>query len=224
VKLQVMQQPPAPRERLFAFGADALADVELLAICLGTGIPGVPVQQLASRLLTRFGGLSALLDSSPEQLLQEPGLGPARVAMLQALRGVVERFHSEQLRPGPVFASSKAVRGFLRSRLGPSRREIFACLFLDSRHRLIAFEPLFLGTVDRASVYPREVLRRSLELNAAALILAHNHPSGIAEPSSADIALTSSLRELLRQIDVALLDHLVVGSGVEVSLAERGLL
>jgi len=116
------------------------------------------------------------------------------------------------------------VRGFLRSRLGPSRREIFACLFLDSRHRLIAFEPLFLGTVDRASVYPREVLRRSLELNAAALILAHNHPSGIAEPSSADIALTSSLRELLRQIDVALLDHLVVGSGVEVSLAERGLL
>jgi DNA repair protein RadC len=222
--LKIEEQIPAPRERLLALGVAALADAELLAVCLGTGLPGVPVQQLASRLLRRFGGLSGLLDAPVEQLLQEPGLGPARVALLQALRGLVERFHGEQLRDGPLLSSSAAVRGFLRSRLGPSRREIFACLFLDARHRLIAFEPLFLGTVDRASVYPREVLRRSLELNAAALILAHNHPSGVAEPSSADIALTGSLAELLRQIDVQLLDHLVVGRGMEVSLAERGLI
>jgi len=215
---------PTPRERLFAFGIESLADVELLAVCLGTGIAGVSVLELAGRLLERSGGLSALLSMPVERLLAEPGLGPARVAMLHALRGLVERFHREQLRTGPLLTSSDAVRGFLRSRLGPSQREIFACLFLDSRHRLIRFETLFFGTVDRASVHPREVLRRSLELNAAALILAHNHPSGVAEPSSADIALTCSLAELLRQIDVQLLDHLVVAPGVEVSLAERGLI
>jgi DNA repair protein RadC len=158
------------------------------------------------------------------RLLEERGVGPARVALLQAIGGLVERFHHQQLQRGPVLSSSAEVRGFLRNRLAPQTREVFACLFLDSRHRVITYETLFLGTVDRAAVHPREVMRRALELNAAALILAHNHPSGVAEPSSADIALTASLADLLSKVDVRLLDHLVVGRGREVSLAERGLM
>ena len=151
-------------------------------------------------------------------------MAPARAALLVAIRSLLDRFQQQILLEGPVLSSSDAVRGFLRARLAAQPREIFACLFLDTRHRLISFEPMFLGTVDRASVHPREVLRRALELNAAALILAHNHPSGVAEPSSADIALTASLKELLARIDVRLLDHLVVARAQEVSLAERGLL
>lgn len=213
-----------PRARLGELGVNAVTDTELVAICLGTGVAGVPVLELSRRLLSRFGGIAQLLEAPADALLEEPGVGPARAALIQAIGGLVERFHRQQLEQGPVMSSSAAVRGFLRNRLAPRTREVFACLFLDSRHRLIAYETLFLGTVDRASVHPREVLRRSLELNAAALILAHNHPSGVAEPSSADIALTTTLAELLRQVDVRLLDHLVVGRGREVSLAERGLM
>jgi len=205
-------------------GADSMTDVELLAALLGTGVAGVPVQTLAERLVTRFGGLGGLLDSTPAVLLAETGLGPARVALLKALRALVERCHLEALQAGPVFDSSAAVRGFLRSRLAGSPRELFGCLFLDGRHRLVSFEVLFAGTVDRATVHPREVLRRALELNAAAVIIAHNHPSGVAEPSVSDVALTERLKDLLSQVDVRLLDHLVVGRGEEVSLAERGLL
>jgi DNA repair protein RadC len=215
---------PDPRQRLIQRGVNSVTDAELLAICLGTGAAGVPVLELSRRLLLRFGGIPGLLEAPAHRLLEEPGIGPARVALLQAIRALAERSHHQQLQQGPVLSSSAAVRGFLRSRLAPRVREVFACLFLDSRHRLIAYETLFLGTVDRASVHPREVLRRALELNAAALILAHNHPSGVAEPSSADIALTASLAKLLQQVDVRLLDHLIVGRGREVSLAERGLL
>jgi len=213
-----------PRERLLESGADALSDVDLLAAFLGTGVSGVPAEALAERLLARFGGLSGLLNSAPAALMTERGVGPARVALLKALRALVERCHLEVLRAGPVFDSSSAVRGFLRSRLGCAPRELFGCLFLDSRHRLLSFEVLFSGTVDRATVHPREVLRRALELNAAAVILAHNHPSGIAEPSVSDVALTERLKDLLAHVDVRLLDHLVVARGNEVSLAERGLL
>lgn len=212
------------RERLLDGGADLLTDVELLAAVLGTGVAGVPAPALAERLMVRFGGLSGLLDSAPATLLSEPGLGPARVALLKALRALVERCHLEVLEAGPVFDSSAAVRGFLRGRLACAPRELFGCLFLDSRHRLVSFEVLFSGTVDRATVHPREILRRALELNAAAVILAHNHPSGVAEPSVSDVALTERLKDLLAHIDVRLLDHLVVGRGEEVSLAERGLL
>jgi DNA repair protein RadC len=215
---------PDPRLRLQRLGVDSLTDAELLAICLGTGGAGQPVDVFAFELLEQFGGVAGLLSAPASRLLAVPGIGPARAALLIAIRGLLDRFHQQELIDGPVLSSSDAVRGFLRSRLAAERREVFACLFLDSRHRLISFEALFLGTVDRASVHPREVLRRCLELNAAALILAHNHPSGIAEPSSADISLTGSLGDLLRQIDVRLLDHLVVARAGEVSLAERGLL
>ena len=141
-----------------------------------------------------------------------------------SIKLLLERHQVHELTTRPVFNSSEVVRGYLRGKLARARREIFACLFLDSRHRLITYEALFQGTVDRASVYPREVLRRALELNAAAVILAHNHPSGVAEPSPSDIALTDSLRHLLSQIDVRVIDHLVVGRGAEVSFAERGLI
>jgi len=215
---------PDPRQRLRELGVGSVTDAELLAICLGTGAAGVPVLELSRRLLVRFGGIPQLLEAPAMRLLEERGVGPARVALLQAIGGLVERFHHQQLQRGPVLSSSAEVRGFLRNRLAPRTREVFACLFLDSRHRVIAYETLFLGTVDRAAVHPREVMRRALELNAAALILAHNHPSGVAEPSSADIALTASLADLLSKVDVRLLDHLVVGRGREVSLAERGLI
>ena len=215
---------PDPRMRLQRLGVDSVTDAELLAICLGTGGAGQPVDVFAHTLLERFGGISNLLSAPASRLLAVPGIGPARAALLIAIRGLLDRFHCQELVDGPVLSNSDAVRGFLRSRLASQQREVFACLFLDSRHRLISFEVLFLGTVDRASVHPREVLRCCLELNAAALILAHNHPSGIAEPSSADIALTRTLGDLLQQIDVRLLDHLVVARAGEVSLAERGLL
>jgi DNA repair protein RadC len=212
------------RERLLARGAAAVTDVELLAVYLGTGCSGLPVADLAGRLLNRFGSIWAVLEASPAALLAEPGIGPAKVAVIKAVVGLLERHQVHELTTRPVFNSSEVVRGYLRGKLARARREIFACLFLDSRHRLITYEALFQGTVDRASVYPREVLRRALELNAAAVILAHNHPSGVAEPSPSDIALTDSLRHLLSQIDVRVIDHLVVGRGAEVSFAERGLI
>ena len=216
--------PSDPRGRLLSGDGHAMSEVELLAVCLGTGVAGRSVQELAASLLERYGSLSALLDASVVELLREAGLGRAKVAHLKALLALAARYHRERLVSGPVLVSSSAVRGYLRCRLAGARRELFAALFLDSRHYLIRFEVLFSGTVDRAAVHPREVLRRALELNAAAVILAHNHPSGIAEPSSSDVALTASLERLLEEIDVRLLDHVVVGRGAEVSLAERGLL
>ncbi len=230
----VAQRPPAeggtarpagrPRERLLQLGPDALTDAELLAVSLGSGTRQRPVLHLAEQLLARYAGLAGLLRAPDAALLAERGLGPAKVARIRALAGLLARQHREALTAAPVFESTAAVRAFLRHEIGTAQREIFGCLFLDSRHRLITFERLFLGTVDRASVHPREVLRRALELNAAALILAHNHPSGVAEPSPSDVALTESLRDLLGKIDVRVLDHLVVGRGAEVSFAERGLL
>ncbi len=211
--------PPAPaRERLLRAGPEGLADHELLALWIG-------LSPAASQgLLGRHGGLHGLLDRPGSHLLREAGLGPGRIARLQAARALLDRQALVALEEGPLLSCTASVRRFLRSRLARLRREVFACLFLDNRHRLLRYEVMFLGTVDRASVHPREVLRRALELNAAALILAHNHPSGIPEPSASDVALTREMSELLRQIEVRVLDHLVVGRGAEVSFAERGLL
>jgi DNA repair protein RadC len=204
---------------LLRCGAEAVGDGALLDLWLGLG-----ASRLGERLIESLGGLAPLASAPAARLLGESGLGPARVARLLAARELLERQSLERLHDGPVLSCSATVRAFLRTRLATVPREVFGCLFMDSRHRLIRYESLFLGTVDRAAVHPREVLRRALELNAAAVILAHNHPSGVAEPSASDLALTRDLTELLSRIDVRVLDHLVVGRGAEVSFAERGLL
>ncbi|MEM8766824.1 MAG: DNA repair protein RadC [Pseudomonadota bacterium] len=203
------------QDRLLRRGAAALQDAELLALWLQLEDPGLAEQLLAD---------DAALLGRGRAGLPVAGLTPEHTARLVAAEALMERLAGRALEAGPVLSSSAEVRRFLRFRLAGRRREIFACLFLDSRHQLLRFEELFAGTVDRASVHPREVLRRALELNAAAVIAAHNHPSGVAEPSVSDITLTEDLAALLRRIDVRLLDHLVVGRGREVSLAERGFL
>lgn len=213
-----------PREKLLAHGARALADVELLALCLRTGAAGLGVLQLAERLLGRYGGLAGLLHATPAELAASPELGPAKRAELLAVLELSRRALSQQLRAAPVFDSPQKVKDFVALRLSALRHEVFAVMYLDSQHRLIEMQELFQGTLAQTSVYPREVLRQALVLNAGAAILVHNHPSGVAEPSRADERLTESLTAALRVIDVRVLDHLVVGAGAVVSFAERGLL
>lgn len=213
-----------PRERLLRAGAAALSDAELLAVCLGTGDGRRDVLAFAESLLQTFGGLRALLAASPRRLVGVRGLGPARVAVLKAVLVLGERQAEAGIADRPLLSDTRAVRHYLQHKLSGYEREVFACLFLDTRHRLMGFETLFLGSVDRASVHPREVLKQALAYNAAAVVLAHNHPSGNAEPSPSDLRLTEELRLLLMQIDVRVLDHVVVGHGETVSMAERGLL
>ena len=169
-------------------------------------------------------GLRDLLDARPARLLTLGGLGEARVAAIKAARALAERYQLSVLRATAPLTDVRAALNYLQLRLGGRRREIFGCVFLDCRHRVLAFEELFLGSVDRAAVYPRELLQRSLELNAAAVILAHNHPSGVAEPSQSDIELTQRLRTLFAEVDIRLLDHLIIGAGPSVSLAQRCLI
>ncbi|MCZ6644512.1 MAG: DNA repair protein RadC [Gammaproteobacteria bacterium] len=213
-----------PRDRLLEKGTDALTDAELVAVCIRTGGRQRSAMGLARRLLKEFGDVQGLLDAPVSRLRAYRDLGPAKIAGLKAVLGLAERYSRASLVGRDVFTESGAVLGYLRHQLAGIEREVFACLFLDTRHRLISFEKLFLGSVDRANVYPREVLKRALALNAAAVIFAHNHPSGVAEPSISDIKLTEELSNLLRQIDVRVLDHVVIGRGREVSMAERGLL
>lgn len=213
-----------PRERLLKSGPEALSNAELLAVCLGTGDGRSDVITFARRLLDAFGGLRGLLCASPRRLAGVRGLGPARIALLQAALALGERYAEAGIADRPLLTDTSAVRRYLQHKLAGSEREVFACLFLDARHRLIGFERLFLGSVDRASVHPREVLKRALAHNAAAVIFAHNHPSGHPEPSPTDLRLTEDLRALLMHIDVRVIDHVIVGHGATVSLAERGLL
>ena len=216
-----------PREKLLARGPAALADAELLALLLRTGTAGQGVLQLAQALLDAFGGLAGLLAADAEALAAAKGikgLGPAKRAELVAVLELARRALAAQLRTAPVFDSPQAVKDYLRLALGEKPHEVFAVLFVDSQHRLIAFEELFRGTLGSASVHPREVVKRALALNAAAAILAHNHPSGVAEPSRADEALTATLKSALALVEVRVLDHFVVGRGGVVSFAERGLL
>ena len=211
-----------PREKLLSHGPAALQDAELLAILLRTGTAGNGVLQMAQQLLDRFQGLGGLLRADGAALATVKGLGPAKRAELLAVLELARRTLAAEMVRRPVFDSPQAVRDFLRLELAELGHEVFAVLFLDAQHRLIRFEPMFRGTLTQTSVYPREVLKRALALNAAAVILAHNHPSGLAEPSSADRALTRSLDAALKVIDVRVLDHLVVGRGQVVSFAERG--
>lgn len=213
-----------PREKLLQRGAPSLSDAELLAIFLRTGVAGRTAVDLARELLTTFGGLRALLESDQATFCRGAGLGEAKYAQLQATMEIARRHLLEVLKRGDPLTSPDATREYLRARLRGYPHEVFACLFLDNRHRIIEVEELFRGTIDGASVHPREVVRRALTHNAAAVIFAHNHPSGVAEPSEADERITRRLKETLALIDVRVLDHLIVGDGPIVSLAERGML
>ena len=213
-----------PREKLMRHGATTLSTAELLAILLRTGVGGHNAVDLARRLLVEFGGLRALLEADRHVFCAHHGLGVASYTTLQAALELGRRQLQATLVDRDCLDNPDATRRFLASRLRHLPYEVFACLLLDNRHRVIAFEELFRGTIDGASVHPREVVRLVLRFNAAAVILAHNHPSGVAEPSQADIRLTRRLVEALGLVDVRVLDHMVIGEGDGVSLAERGLL
>jgi DNA repair protein RadC len=214
-----------PREKLLAHGAASLADAELLALLLRTGYQGTNVLVMAQAVLDQCGGIAGLLRADAKKLGSIKGLGgSAKRAELLAVMELARRALASQLADRPVFDNPDAVRDYLKLQLGELGHEVFAVLFLDAQHRLVAYEPMFAGTLTQTSVYPREVLKRALTLGAAAVVLAHNHPSGVAEPSRADEFLTQQLKNALAFIDVRVLDHLVVGRGGVVSFAERGLL
>ena len=213
-----------PREKLLEKGAAALTDAELLAILLRTGTRGRSALDLARDLLKSFHTLRKLIAADRQRFCREPGLGPARFAELQAAAEIARRQLSETMRAGPSLASPRTTRDFLSARLRDLEHEVFCCLYLDKRHRLIQFEELFRGTIDGASVHPREIVKLALQRNSAAVIIAHNHPSGVAEPSQADELITRRVKEALALVDIRLLDHIIIGDGATVSLAERGLL
>jgi DNA repair protein RadC len=213
-----------PREKLLARGPQALSDAELLAIFLRTGVSGQSAVDLARALLARFGSLRELLAAGQKEFCEAPGLGAAKYAQLQAVLEMSRRHLAERLQRGAVLSSSLDTKHYLQARLRDLPHEVFCALFLDNKHRVLAFEEMFNGTLSGAAVYPRELVKRALQLNAAAVILAHNHPSGVAEPSRADETLTARLKEAFQLVDVRLLDHLVVGDGEIVSFSERGLL
>ncbi|AXQ50314.1 DNA repair protein RadC [Pseudomonas vlassakiae] len=211
-----------PREKLLQRGAGSLTDAELLAVFLGSGVRGCNVVELARRLLVKFGGLRQLLEAERDAFVGELGLGPVRYGQLQALLEIGRRHLATTIERESAMDSPAAVRRYLKSMLRHEVSEVFGCLFLDSKHRPLAFEILFRGTIDRASVYPREVVRRALQHNAAALILCHNHPSGNCEPSQDDVHLTLSLKRGLGLIDVRVLDHIIIGDGEPLSMVEHG--
>jgi len=213
-----------PREKLLARGPQALADAELLALLLRTGIQGTPVLQLAQQLLDRFGGWAGLLAAGVQDLGKVKGLGPAKRAEIAAVLEIARRSLGQQLAEKPVMDDAAVAKAFVRLHLGGLEREVFAVLFLDARLRLIALETLFHGSLTATTIHPREIVKRALALGAASAILAHNHPSGSAEPSQADALLTKRLCDALALVDVRVVDHFVVGAGEVVSFAERGLL
>jgi DNA repair protein RadC len=213
-----------PREKLLKRGAGALSDPELLAIFLRTGIPGKSAIDLARDLLAEFGGLVGLLSASEKAFCGAKGLGTAKYAQLQAVLEMSRRYLNEHIADRDVLTSPEATRQYLKMRLRGLRHEVFACLFLDNRHRVIDYRELFRGTIDGASVHPREVVQEALRHNAAAVIFAHNHPSGVAEPSQSDLRITQRLKDALALVDVRVLDHIIVGEGEGTSFAERGLL
>ena len=213
-----------PRERLLANGAGALADAELLAVILRTGVRGASAVDLARELIARFGSIGALLGADARMLASARGLGRAKLAQLQAVLELARRALREELSRANALSSPRAVHDYLRLALSGRDREVFVVLLLDAQHRVIAVEELFSGTLTQTSVYPREVVKIALRHNAAALIFAHNHPSGVAEPSSADEMLTRTLKTALALVDIRVLDHFIVAGGATTSFAERGLL
>jgi DNA repair protein RadC len=213
-----------PREKLLALGGQALSEAELLAILIRNGTRGRSAVDLARTLLTEFGSLRDLLTADRDRFCAAPGLGSSHYAAMQAALELARRHYQQLMSTGSALANPRATREFLRMRLRDLPHEVFCCVYLDNRHRVIAFEELFRGTIDGASVHPREVVKEALARNAASVIFAHNHPSGIAEPSQADELITRRLKEALSLVDIRVVDHLIVGDHGCTSFAERGLL
>lgn len=211
-----------PREKLLEQGSASLSDAELLAIFLRTGVTGKSAVDLARHLLAEFGSLRALLEADLGSFSRQLGLGPAKFSQLQAVLEMGRRHLAERLRRDSALESPQAVRDYLKSLLRHEHHEVFGCLFMDSKHRMLAFEVLFRGSIDSASVYPPQVVKRALAHNAAAVIFCHNHPSGVPEPSEADKTLTQRLTEALDLIEVRVLDHFIVGDGEPLSMVEHG--
>ena len=222
--LKDLPEDARPREKLLARGPGALSDAELLALLLRTGLPGKNALQMGQELLDAFGGVAGLLHTGADALKRVKGLGPAKRAEIVAVLELARRALREQLKERPLFDTPQAVRDYLQLQLGSRPHEIFAVLFLDSQHRLLALEEMFRGTLTQTSVYPREVVVRALAHNAASVVLAHNHPSGSTQPSRADASITQTLKAALGLVDVQVLDHFVVTSTQTVSMAQLGLL
>ena len=213
-----------PRDKLLERGERALSDAELLAVLLHTGHRDCSALELARKLIAQFGGLGGLMRADRARLLACPGVGSAKYARLRVVLELASRQALQAVCSGDVLSSPQETRRFLQYHLGARDREVFSCIFLDSQHRVLCCEDLFLGTLDGAAVYPREVAVRALQYGAAAVIFAHNHPSGVAEPSSADRRITERLCSALGLLDIRVLDHIIVGRGTEFSFAEQGLL
>lgn len=224
--MSITHWPPfeRPREKLLLFGAKNLSDAELLAIFVNTGIRGKTALDIARELLISFNGLKKLLQGYPHDIYRQPGLGKAKYALLQAALELGRRFLDSDIQIGKVLNDSRLTRRFLSHQLKNYPHEVFACLFLDNHNRVLRFEELFHGTINEASIYPREVVKRALGHNAAKVIFAHNHPSGNPTPSDADQKMTALLKEALALIDVQVVDHLVIGHNETISFAEHGLL
>ena len=222
--LKDLPQDARPREKLIARGPGALSDAELLALLLRTGLPGKNALQMGQELVDTFGGLGGLLHTSADALKKIKGLGPAKRAEIVAVLELARRALTSQLKEKPMFASPQAIRNYLQLQLGGRDHEIFAVMFLDTTHRLIVLEEMFRGTLSQTSVYPREVVVRALALNAASVVLAHNHPSGVAQPSRADESITQTLKAALALVDVRVLDHFIVTATEAVSMSELGLM
>ncbi|GAB4392068.1 MAG: DNA repair protein RadC [Gammaproteobacteria bacterium] len=213
-----------PREKLLKSGADCLSDAELLALFIQCGIKGYTAVDIARAILQQFGSLRRLFQVPLKQLCNVSGLGQARAALLHAALELGQRYQREVLIPDDVVTDSATTRQFIASQLRDKSQEIFACLFLNTRNHILAFEQLFFGTINMTTVHPREIIKRALAHNAASIILAHNHPSGLAQPSLADKEMTQNIQQILHTIDVVLLDHVIVGDGETTSFAELGLL
>ena len=224
MKLNQWPQSQRPRNKLLCSGPQTLSDAELLAIFLRAGIPGSHSVDLAKQLITRFGSLRALLGASSETFSQTKGLGEVNYVQIQAVLELAKRFYFESLTRANVFESAEDTRIFLLSQLRDEPNEVFAVLSLDNQYRMIGFRKLFFGTINAANVYPRVIVKHLLDVNAAAVILTHNHPSGVAEPSASDKQITHRIIDALSLVDIKVLDHFVIGDGYAVSFAERGLL
>ncbi len=224
MSIQNWPKPERPREKLLNKGVETLSNAELLAIFIHCGTKGKTAVDIGHDLLIRFKSIKGIVESDRVSLCATDGVGPVVYAQIVAALELGRRYLEEKVTNETTLTSPEITRHFLKSRLMPYQHEVFSCLFMDNRHRLIAFKELFSGTIDGASVYPREVVKMALKFNAAAVIFAHNHPSGVAEPSQSDIQITRRLKDALMLIDIRVLDHLIVGNQQIVSMAERGLM